>query len=445
MPGVQPPCLMNFLLALAAILVGLFCTATCMNAMRALSRTQLQELFHKDRWFHRLFRWLGGFIDVDGFIFTLLSTTLILRAAFVICSALFLVDLELVPASSQTELSHVSIAESAGLTVLLLLAYLFVGDFLPRAWAHSRPEKSLRASSTIAAPFLLLLLPLNLLMLHLARIFLGKQRLRLLFEAQTQNPERLLEAMEEVPGQPALEGQERKLLSSVMTFRGKVAREVMVPRIKMFSLDATMPIAQAAPLALAEGYSRIPLYQETLDHIVGVLLVKDLLPLLLQQDATALRTPVGSLAKSVLYTPETKRISQLLQEFRAKNLHMAIVVDEYGGTEGILTIEDILEELVGEIGDEYDIDEETLFAPQPGGAWLVDAQMGILDLEDKLGVKLPQSADYDTLGGFIFHKTGTIPPTGFRLHCDTVDLEIVSSNERCVEQVCIRPVDHLKA
>jgi putative hemolysin len=432
---------MNLVISLGAIIVGLFSTATCMNAMRALSRAQLQELFHRDRWFHRLFRWLGGFIDVDGFIFTLLSSTLLLRAAFVILSAFFLIELDLVP--SGDEVSHVTIAESAGLTVLLLLSYMFVGDFLPRTWAHSNPEAALRTCSTLAAPFLLLLLPLNLILLHLARVFLGRQRLRLLFQAQTQNPERLLEAMEEAPGLPALEGQERKLLSSVMTFRNKVAREVMVPRIKMFSLEASTPVRQALPMILEQGYSRVPLYKETLDQIVGVLLVKDLLGSLEASKAHILDKPIGSLAKSVLYTPENKRLSQLLQEFRAKQLHLAIVVDEYGGTEGIITIEDILEELVGEIADEYDIDEESLFAAQPGGAWLVDAQMGILDLEDKLGVRLPQSADYDTLGGFIFHKTGTIPPTGFRLHCDEVDLEIVSSNERCVERVCIRPADSL--
>jgi putative hemolysin len=432
---------MSLLVPLGVIIVGLFSTATCMNAMRALSRAQLHELFQRDRWFHRLFRWLGGFIDVDGFIFTLLTTSLLLRAAFVIAAAFYLIDLDLVPAA--TDVSHITVAESAGLTVLLLLTYLFVGDFLPRTWAHSSPDAALRACSTIAAPFLLLLLPLNLILLHLARIFLGRQRLRLLFQAQTQNPERLLEAMEEAPGLPALEGQERKLLSSVMTFRNKVAREVMVPRIKMFSLESSVPIRQALPMILEEGYSRVPLYKETLDQIVGVLLVKDLIGILDRGGTTALDQPVGSLAKAVLYTPENKRLSQLLQEFRAKQLHLAIVVDEYGGTEGIITIEDILEELVGEIADEYDINEEALYAAQPGGAWLVDAQMGILDLEDKLGVRLPQSADYDTLGGFIFHKTGTIPPTGFRLHCDEVDLEIVSSNERCVERVCIRPADSL--
>jgi putative hemolysin len=432
---------MSFFLPLVIVLIGLFCTATCMNAMRALSRSRLQELFQRDRWFHRLFRWLGGFIDVDGFVFTLLSTTLMLRAGYVLFASLFLVDLELLPHELHESISQFTILEAAGLSVVLLLVYLFLGDFSPRAWAHSRPEAALKACANLAAPFLFVFLPLNLLLLQMARIFLGKKRIRLLFESQTQNPERLLEAMEEAPGQPAMEGQERKLLTSVITFRGKVAREVMVPRIKMFSLDSSLSIAEAAPLCLAEGYSRVPLYQDTLDQIIGVLLLKDLLAVYVAAEPGSLERPIGTLAKAVLYTPENKRISQLLQEFRAKQLHMAIVVDEYGGTEGILTIEDILEELVGEIADEYDIAEEALFVAQPGGAWLVDAQIGILDLDDKLGIRLPQSADYDTLGGFIFHKTGTIPTTGFRLHCDLVDLEIVSSNERCVERVCIRPAE----
>ncbi|MFZ4099949.1 MAG: hemolysin family protein [Chlamydiia bacterium] len=432
------------LLALLALL-GVFAASASMTALRAMSRGELTQLIHKRKarsWYQRLFAAISGIQDLDALAFSLLSTALILRALFVVLSAVLLSEVQWdLPSNLAGQLVHGSTLEGIGEVLLLLVSYLFIGDFLPRVWAHAHPEQALRICSGIALPYLLCLLPINVILLRMARMILGRARLRLLFESQVQSPARLLEAMEAAEtahGLPKLEQAERKLLSSAVTFRTKVAREVMVPRIKMFTLPERTSVQEAARVCLSEGYSRVPLYADTLDHVTGVLLVKELLRVYSEQDPASLQRPIGSLAKPVLFCPENKRISLLLQEFRARQVHLAIVVDEYGGTEGLLTIEDILEELVGDIGDEYDIDEEALFLAQPGGAWLVDAQMGILDIEDKLGVQLPQSAEYDTLGGFIFHKTGTIPQPGYRIHCDACDLEIVSSSERCVERVRIR-------
>jgi CBS domain containing-hemolysin-like protein len=139
----------------------------------------------------------------------------------------------------------------------------------------------------------------------------------------------------------------------------------------------------------------------------------------------------------VLYTPETKKISQLLQEFRSKQIHLAIVVDEYGGTEGIVTIEDILEELVGEIADEYDINEEVMYSAMPSGGWIVDAKMSILDIDEELGIKIPHSPEYDTIGGYIFHRAGSIPSKGWKIHQDEFGLEILSSNDRSIGKIKI--------
>ena len=119
------------------------------------------------------------------------------------------------------------------------------------------------------------------------------------------------------------------------------------------------------------------------------------------------------------------------------------MVDEYGGTEGIVTIEDILEEIVGEIADEYD-EEANIFSPQPDGSWVVDARMTILDIEEKLGINIPQEGDYDTIGGYIYHRAGTIPTKGFVIHHDDFQLEVLKSSERSIEKVRIKPLEKPK-
>jgi CBS domain containing-hemolysin-like protein len=198
-------------------------------------------------------------------------------------------------------------------------------------------------------------------------------------------------------------------------------------------------ILEAAQFFAKEGYSRIPVYKESVDKIVGILLYKDILSFYIESGADPHRT-VEHLLKPALYTPETKKIAGLLQEFRHKQNHLAIVVDEYGGTEGIVTIEDILEELVGEIEDEYDTQETKIYFPLSSGGWIVDAKIGIITLEEELNVKIPQSPEYDTIGGFIFHRTGSIPGQGWKIHLENVDLEVLTSDERSIQKVKITPV-----
>jgi CBS domain containing-hemolysin-like protein len=234
-----------------------------------------------------------------------------------------------------------------------------------------------------------------------------------------------------------LDASDQKLISSLINFKQRVAKEIMVPRVNLYALDAGTTIREATPLFAAESYSRIPIYKESLDDITGVVLYKDLLKC--YADKSNLDASLQSIAKPVLYSPENKKITHLLQEFRTQQIHMAIIVDEYGGTEGIVTIEDILEELVGEIEDEFDINEDRQFWEVPGGGWIVDAKMTLLDIEDQLGVKIPPNPEYETIGGYIFHCAGTIPSKGWRLSHDEFDLEILSSDERSIKKIKISP------
>ncbi len=250
--------------------------------------------------------------------------------------------------------------------------------------------------------------------------------------------------VEEANTSPYLDTNDRKLIGQVIRFRDRIAREIMIPRGDIFTLPATMSISKAAKHLEEEGYSRIPVYRDSVDEIIGVIMYKDILQKYLEYETSGgsteiLEAPIETIVKPALYTPETKKISLLLQEFRRKQNHLAIVVDEYGGTEGLITIEDILEEIVGEIEDEYDVDE-SLFLSLPEGGWLVDGRMSILDVEEQLNIKIPQEGDYDTIGGFIFHRTKMIPPKGFLLEEGNFSAKVIRSNDRRIEKIRLEKI-----
>ena len=253
--------------------------------------------------------------------------------------------------------------------------------------------------------------------------------------------EEILEAMEE--NSPTnVPSSDYELVRSALSLKETKVREVMVPRINLFCLEAATTLSEAARLCQEEGYSRVPVYGQDIDHIIGILLVKDLIEVIANAGDSIskeeLSRPIETLVKKVLYVPESKKISQLLQEFRTRHTHLAIVVDEYGGTKGVVTIEDILEEIVGEIEDEYD-EEEKEFVEVPSGGWIVSATMSIIDIEDKLGIQIPSHGEYDTIGGYVFHHSGMIPKKGFKIQSDDYTLEVLSSDDRKVERVKITP------
>jgi magnesium and cobalt exporter, CNNM family len=317
------------------------------------------------------------------------------------------------------------------LTAFIIILVSLATDTLLKFFATLNPKLALHFLTPIASLFLLLFAPLAALALRLFYPLFPKK-----IAPMPTIRDKILDVLYESELSTHLDPQERKLILSVANFKQRSVKEVMVPRIDVISLSDETPLSEAALIFLKERYSRLPIYQNNIDHIVGVLLYKDIL------SAYTSKTPptsIRSLIKPVLYTPETKKIAQLLQEFRIKQIHLAIVVDEYGGTEGIITVEDILEELVGEIADEDDLQQELLYSRLPSGGWIVDARMTILDLEKELGMKIPLSPEYDTLGGYIYHRAGAIPTQGWRLHHDDFDLEILSSDERSIEKVKILP------
>ena len=213
-------------------------------------------------------------------------------------------------------------------------------------------------------------------------------------------------------GDGGLEQDERQLIESVIDFGDTIAREVMVPRPDMVTVAATFRVADVMEIMLLNGYSRLPACGHSSDDIVGLVYAKDLMRA--ERDGKEDR-PVAELLRPATFVPETKRLPELLREMQQRQFHMAIVIDEYGGTAGLVTLEDIIEELVGEIVDEYDV-EDPMIEPLPGGDALVRGRTPLDEVNDLLNADLPEG-DWDTVGGLIYSRLGHVPVEG-----ETVDL-----------------------
>ncbi|HEV2130458.1 MAG TPA: hemolysin family protein, partial [Longimicrobiaceae bacterium] len=207
-----------------------------------------------------------------------------------------------------------------------------------------------------------------------------------------------------------VEEDERKMIHGVFEFSDTVAREVMTPRTDMIAVPLEVTLDALVDVVITEGHSRLPVYEGSIDNIVGVLLTKDLLPLLWRPEEGREAFDVRRLMREPYFVPDTKPVGDILAQFRQQSVHLAIVLDEFGGTDGLLTMEDLLEEIVGEINDEHDVAEPDFFAT-PEGDVLMDGGALICEVNERFELALPEE-DFDTIGGFIFGALGRVPEVG---------------------------------
>jgi CBS domain containing-hemolysin-like protein len=220
------------------------------------------------------------------------------------------------------------------------------------------------------------------------------------------------------------------MIASIFELSETVAREVMVPRIDMVAVAEQTLLKDALDVIIRAGHSRIPVYRERIDNVQGVLYAKDLLPPFRDGRFDA---PITELMRPAYFVPESKKVDDLLRELQQRKVHIAIVVDEYGGTAGVVTIEDLLEEIVGDIQDEYD--RESPMAVRLGEReYVFDAQIRLDEVSEVLGVELP-SEESDTLGGFIYSQLGSVPSVGSRVAFEPLSLEVLSISGRRIQQV----------
>jgi CBS domain containing-hemolysin-like protein len=230
---------------------------------------------------------------------------------------------------------------------------------------------------------------------------------------------------------------EGEMIQGIFSFRDTIAREVMIPRIDVVAVKADEPIEEVVKTIVESGHSRIPVYEETLDNIVGIVHAKDLLKYWGQQGVAA-----SQFVRPPYYVPETTKISVVFKELRSRKSHMAVVLDEYGGTAGILTLEDIIEEIIGDIMDEYD-NEEVWIVPNQDGSLTVDARLDVEDLEDYLGVDLPEGK-FESVGGLIISLLGRVPAKGEKIVVGGIEMEILHATDRKIEKIIVRSIQLLE-
>ena len=317
--------------------------------------------------------------------------------------------------------SHLAVATLVGLVaerafgtwgvllgVLFEVGFLFVvGEAAPKTWAVLNSE---RAALLVARPVVAIgnFAPLR----WIARGLIGVSNALLPGKGLKQGPyvseEELLAMTDAAADDDAIEQEERQLIRSVFEFGDTVAREVMVPRPDMLAVEGSQQVTDVIDVAMKAGFSRIPVYDENIDNVVGVVFTKDLLRAEREGKAD---TPVRNLAREGLFVPESKPVAELMREMQRKKLHLAFVLDEFGDTAGLVTLEDLIEELVGEINDEYDV-EEAPVERLANGEVRVNGKMSIDEVNDLLDTELPEGDDWDTIAGLLFNRLGHVPVDG---------------------------------
>ncbi len=230
--------------------------------------------------------------------------------------------------------------------------------------------------------------------------------------------------------------QEGEMIQGIFELRDTLASEIMIPRTEMTCIQLDSPLSDVPGLVSEKGHSRYPVYEDDLDHIVGILHVKDLIARHLPNGETVLKR---EFLRPCSFIPETKRVSDILRDFQANRFHMAVVTDEYGGTSGLVTIEDIIEEIVGDIQDEYDHEESTIQEIDQDTI-LIDASADIEDLEEHWDITLPPG-DYESVGGFIINIVSRVPKVGEVISYQNMEFVIEKGDKRRIRRIRVRRLD----
>ncbi|MEW6653903.1 MAG: hemolysin family protein [Bacteroidota bacterium] len=392
-------------LKVVLILISLFTLAFLSCAEAALfliDKKKIKEIYKHNRL-------------IAGYIESMLNNSRRLLVTIMLGTTLVSVGASIVGVILAVEVARtIGISENFTIAVhifLLTILILFIGKVAPKLWANRYPEKAAMFTAVPMYWINFLFYPASKLLTDV----LGKLTKNL----ENSNSSTALQESEitELANlsveQGTIEEDEHELIHGIVSFKTVMAREIMTPRVDIASVSVDDTFEDLMNVINESGHSRIPLYEDSLDNVIGIIYAKDLLPYLKTPELRK-NLLLRSIARDVIYVPATKLINDLLQEFQEKKIHIGIVVDEYGGTSGLISLEDVLEEIVGEIRDEHD-KEEAEITKLNETSFLVLGKVSIDEINETLGKNLSsENDDYDTLGGFILNQAGNIPKQGYK-------------------------------
>ncbi len=318
---------------------------------------------------------------------------------------------------------------------VITFLHITLGELFPKSLAIRFPESVTLGVAYPMRFFYIVLYPFIVVLNGFANWILRVVGLEASVEHGVHSPEELQYVLEQSVEKTATDPIVPQLVRNVFRFARLRAHHIMVPRTEIVAVDVTMPLDTILELVVEEGYSRLPVYRDTLDNIVGILYVKDLLTLLRHPQLIVLE----DILRSPFFVPETMAVSTLLQTLQQHRVHLAIVQDEFGGTAGLVTMEDVLEALVGEIRDEYD-EEEPEVVSQPDGSFVAWATTPIHELNAILPHPLPESDRYDTLGGLLIYHCERLPEENEKIQIDGYEFTVLERSDRRLEKIRIQPL-----
>lgn len=320
--------------------------------------------------------------------------------------------------------------------IVITFMILILSEITPKIIAINNPLKTSRRMSAFVYANFLLMAPISKLIANTTLSL--EKNLPKPDNKMTAQDLKTMAKMGEKEGSIKLD--EREIIENVIEFGNTTVREIMTSRVNIVAVSVEYDLPEVITLIQDKGLSRMPLYENDLDNILGVIYTKDVLPYI-NTDLVNSGINWKTIARKALFIPATKKLDDLLRDFQHEKTHIAIVVDEYGGTEGIVTLDDILEEIVGDIGDEYDESEEKLYTKFKSGVYIFDAKIDLDDLDEILKTSISTSEDeFETLGGLIYHLTERIPNVGERVSYKNLELTVHSVKNNRVKKLRVKKI-----
>ncbi len=315
--------------------------------------------------------------------------------------------------------------------IVIGVTILLTGEIIPKSFAIRNRTQFVTRFSGLILFFYYVLFPLSFAIEKIVWLFVGKLKH---VDNISEYTRKDIENLMEVGGEDGvLEEDEKNMINSIFEFGEKTAKEIMVPRVDMMAIPEDITTQELFDFINENNFSRIPVYKDNIDNITGILYIKDLLHHI-KSPGDSLN--IGKIVRDVTFIPESKDISDLLKMFQREKTHIAVVVDEYGGTSGMITLEDIIEEIVGEIQDEFDEDER-LYRKISDNSYEFDAKIPIDELNEIMDINLPEDEDYESLGGYLYDLFGEVPETGDRKTFGNYTFSILSVQKQRIGWVKI--------